>query len=54
MDQDMHLKRAVICEGCAWAGISGELIAKDKLRCPRCDGDQIHYVGIAEQPAAVQ
>ncbi len=43
MDKDRHLHRAVTCK-CGWAGGSGQLIARDKLRCPECDNDQIDYV----------
>lgn len=45
MDENRHLKRPVRCEGggCEWIGLNGDLIAKDKLRCPECDSDQIRY-----------
>jgi len=47
-----HLERMVICV-CGWIGRAGDLIAKDKLRCPRCDSDKVSYQ-IAEPPERYQ
>jgi hypothetical protein len=35
--EDEHLARDVKCP-CGWVGWTGQLIVKDKLRCPKCDG----------------
>jgi hypothetical protein len=43
IDENRHLKRACGCVDCQWIGINGQLIAKDKLRCPRCGSDYIIY-----------
>ncbi len=53
MDRNQHLKRPVSCDDCGWIGINGELIAKDVLRCPKCDGNNIQYF-VADAPAAIQ
>ncbi len=55
IDQDMHLKRPVHCEGegCKWIGLNGDLIAKDTLRCPECGSDKIYYI-IIDAPARTQ
>lgn len=59
MDENQHLKRHVYCDGgydgddCKWVGVNGELVAKDKLRCPKCGSSQIRYL-VAETPASVQ
>lgn len=41
--EDQHLTRWVTCS-CGWLGTTGKLIARDKLRCPECSGDEIKYV----------
>ena len=38
-----HFDRPVSCDDCAWIGSYREVIAKDKLRCPKCDGT-VHAV----------
>ena len=38
--EDEHLARDVRCP-CGWVGWTGQLIVKDKLRCPKCDGSWI-------------
>ena len=35
--EDEHLARDVKCP-CGWVGWTGQLIVKDKPRCPKCDG----------------
>jgi hypothetical protein len=34
--KDEHLARDVKCP-CGWVGWTGQLIVKDRLRCPKCD-----------------
>jgi hypothetical protein len=53
IDPDMHLKRHCGCVDCKWQGFTGRLIARDKLRCPRCDSDYILYYTLPA-PASVQ
>jgi len=53
MTDDQHLHRDVACDACSWVGINGELIARDKLRCPKCDSDKIRYF-IADAPERLQ
>lgn len=48
-----NLSRDVACKACPWTGKNGDLIARDRLRCPKCDSDQIRYF-IAEAPEQVQ
>jgi predicted Zn-ribbon and HTH transcriptional regulator len=50
---DMHLHRLVTCVQCTWSGRSGELIARDKIRCPKCDSPNIQYI-MADPPKKVQ
>lgn len=38
-----HLNRYVSCRQCKLLTTAGKLIAKDVLRCPRCDSDDIMY-----------
>lgn len=42
-DDNAHLKLGCVCSTCSWEGVNGELIAKDKLRCPNCNSSAIHY-----------
>lgn len=53
MDDNQHLKRAVYCNDCAWTGLSGHLIAKHKLVCPKCFGVSIKYL-VADTPEKIQ
>lgn len=46
------MKRPVSCP-CGWVGRMGELIARDVLRCPKCDGSDIRYF-IADAPGRLQ
>lgn len=41
------------CEGCPWNGMNGELIAQDKLRCPKCGSEHVKYL-VADAPRSVQ
>jgi predicted Zn-ribbon and HTH transcriptional regulator len=41
------LDHPIACNGCGWIGVYGEAIAKDTLRCPKCD-DTVH--GIKHDP----
>jgi predicted Zn-ribbon and HTH transcriptional regulator len=38
-----RMESPVACDSCGWIGKYGEVIARDKLRCPKCD-DTIHAV----------
>lgn len=40
-ETDPHLYRTMLCKSCGWSGESGEIIVRDKFRCPRCDSDQV-------------
>lgn len=53
MDDNQHLRRSMYCDNCDWIGISGELIARDKLRCPKCDSERVKYL-VADAPQTVQ
>lgn len=55
MDENQHFKRPVSCEECRWTGLSGDLIAGNKvgLRCPKCDSPSIRYF-VADAPASMQ
>jgi Zn finger protein HypA/HybF involved in hydrogenase expression len=52
-DDNQHLKRSMYCDDCPWVGISGELIARDKLRCPKCDSANVKYL-VADSPERLQ
>jgi hypothetical protein len=41
---DSHLKWIVRCLSCSWLGKTGELIAKDVLRCQSCDSERVALV----------
>ncbi len=53
MDGNEHLRRSIYCNDCPWIGISGDLIARDKLRCPKCDSDRVTYL-VAGAPKQLQ
>ena len=47
------LDRLASCVDCHWVGRSGELIAGDKLRCPKCRSDSVGY-HIADRSETIQ
>ena len=51
-EQDV-LERLIVCEECGWHGSAGEMIASDRLRCPRCKSDKVGY-HIAERSEKLQ
>ena len=53
--ENAHLERAIHCNACKWAGVTGELIAGSKpgLRCPKCDSPDLGYF-IADAPDRLQ
>jgi Zn finger protein HypA/HybF involved in hydrogenase expression len=42
-NRNNHLERACWCNACRWHGVVGKLIARDKLRCPKCDSVDVEY-----------
>ena len=42
--QDHRLKWITRCPTCNWIGRMGELIAKDVLRCPKCNSADVELV----------
>jgi predicted Zn-ribbon and HTH transcriptional regulator len=38
------LDRFVTCGTCGWVGKLGKVMAKDVLRCPKCNSAEIGYV----------
>lgn len=53
IEQRDCLDRDVRCDACGWTGRLGEVIAGDKLRCPKCRSDQVGYL-VPDTPATVQ
>jgi RNase P subunit RPR2 len=43
VEQPDPMESPVACDSCGWIGKYGEVIARDKLRCPKCD-DTVHVV----------
>ena len=39
------LEGAAVCLDCRWKGRVGELMARDTLRCPKCDSANWHPAG---------
>lgn len=54
MFENEYLKRPIVCETCRWKGVNGDLIAKDVLRCPKCNGSKFDYFMIANAPERIQ
>ena len=50
MNEPDPLDEQWCCLTCYWKGRSGELMAKDALRCPRCDSNNIHPADIKRRP----
>lgn len=38
------------CLVCFWKGCFGEIIARDTLRCPKCDSSHLHPADITRRP----
>jgi predicted Zn-ribbon and HTH transcriptional regulator len=47
------MERSMRCDDCSWNGKLGEIIAADKLRCPKCRSERVGY-SVPDTPATVQ